>query len=96
MDTEPQYQPDWDHVRAALHKYEIKRCPRCGRPFECKAGNIPQCQCSRVLMPHGLPSWVKELYDDCLCPQCLRMLAQEATEEAERASMRHGSNGQSL
>ncbi len=96
MDTEARHQPDWDHVRAALHKYEIKRCPRCGRTFECKSGNITQCQCSQVLMPHGLPPWVKELYPDCLCQQCLRVLAKEASDAAERDPGNHDNNEDTL
>ncbi len=35
-------------------------------------------------MPNGLPSWVDELYDDCLCPRCLRILATEAKERPEQ------------
>ncbi|WP_309383600.1 cysteine-rich CWC family protein [Cerasicoccus frondis] len=65
-------------------KHEIKQCPRCGSAFECKMNNIIHCQCTQVSMPNGLPSWVDELYDDCLCPRCLRILATEAKERPEQ------------
>ncbi|QYY36215.1 cysteine-rich CWC family protein [Ruficoccus sp. ZRK36] len=64
----------------------VKRCPRCGHVFECRSNDIAHCQCTRVLMPHGLPSWVKELYNECLCEDCLRALAKEASDEAESSS----------
>ncbi|MGD8780693.1 MAG: cysteine-rich CWC family protein [Ignavibacteria bacterium] len=51
--------------------HETKYCPRCGSPFECKSGNITQCQCFEVeLSAHDL-QLMKEVYDDCLCKKCL-------------------------
>lgn len=57
-------------------KHEVKKCPRCGRPFTCKMNNIVHCHCSQIQMPKGMPEWVKERYDDCLCHACLQTLAE--------------------
>lgn len=55
-------------------KHEIKSCPRCGSKFECKPGNITQCQCFEVKLTKDETLFIKELYDDCLCANCLRKL----------------------
>lgn len=55
-------------------KYEMKTCPRCGKTFECKPGNITQCQCYRVSLTREESVFIKEIYDDCLCAECLESL----------------------
>jgi hypothetical protein len=52
-------------------KYEIKECPRCGEKFECKPGNITQCQCYGLILSNEEKTFIKEIYDDCLCAKCL-------------------------
>ena len=52
-------------------KHEIKSCPRCGSTFECKPGNIAQCQCYAVALTRDEATFIKEIYDDCLCAKCL-------------------------
>jgi hypothetical protein len=57
-----------------MPSYEIKYCPRCLQPFECKSGNITQCQCFEVdVSPKDL-ELIKEMYDDCVCAACLNEL----------------------
>lgn len=53
------------------HKHEIKICERCGEQFECKIGNITQCQCYNVHLTKEELIFIKEIYDDCICLVCL-------------------------
>lgn len=55
-------------------KYDSKKCPRCGKDFVCKAGNITQCQCYTVNLSREENLFIKEMYDDCLCRDCLENL----------------------
>lgn len=57
-----------------ISKHEIKSCPRCGNKFECKIGNITQCQCFEIKLSKNELVFIKELYEDCLCINCLRKL----------------------
>jgi hypothetical protein len=57
-------------------KHEIKSCPRCGSTFECKPGNITQCQCYAVAITKDEAAFIKEIYDDCLCANCLIKMKQ--------------------
>jgi hypothetical protein len=62
---------------AQTTKHEIIRCERCSVPFECKANKFSQCQCSVVQLTLNQVQYVSELYDGCLCADCLRILQQE-------------------
>jgi len=57
-----------------MSSHEIKYCPRCLKPFECKPGNITQCQCFEVKLTSKELEFIKEMYDDCLCVDCLKEL----------------------
>ena len=35
---------------SSTHKHEPRNCPRCNKTFECKVGNIAQCQCSSIVL----------------------------------------------
>lgn len=63
-------------MNSSFNKYEIKSCPRCGAKFECKPGNITQCQCYNIILTNEENLFIKELYDDCLCIDCLRKLKE--------------------
>ena len=54
-----------------MSNHETKTCPRCGRAFECKPGNITQCQCYGLRLDAELQQQVAAEYDDCLCAACL-------------------------
>ena len=56
-------------------KHEEKKCPRCEVVFECKPGNIGQCQCYEAVLTPAQRSSIAEKYSDCLCVECLRELA---------------------
>lgn len=55
-------------------KHEYKTCPRCGTGFECKAGNILQCQCYGIELSAAARQIVEQQYQDCLCRSCLEAL----------------------
>ncbi len=57
-------------------KHEIKHCPKCGKSFECKPGNITQCQCFAVQLNNAEMMFIKEIYDDCLCADCIIKMKQ--------------------
>ncbi len=54
--------------------HETKPCPRCKRNFECKVGNISECQCSQVQLSYEERVFIESKYTDCLCGQCLQTL----------------------
>ncbi len=55
-------------------KHEFKTCPRCGTGFDCKAGNILQCQCYGIVLSEPVKQQIESLYRDCLCRACLETL----------------------
>jgi hypothetical protein len=62
---------------AQSSKHEIIRCERCSAAFECKANKFSQCQCSTVQLSINEVQHISELYDGCLCANCLLVLQQE-------------------
>lgn len=52
-------------------KHEEKKCLRCDRSFECKVGNVSQCQCSGISFTEEEKKFIGEKYNDCLCRDCL-------------------------
>lgn len=58
-------------------RHEMKNCPRCGNIFECKPGNIEQCQCSGFKISEELKAYLEQRYNDCLCNTCLLYLTNE-------------------
>ena len=59
-----------------MPRHEQKFCPRCGKSFECKVGNVLQCQCMQVSLTPAERAFMQEQYDDCLCAACMEVLAQ--------------------
>jgi hypothetical protein len=57
--------------------HEQRKCPRCGNGFECKPGNITECQCFGVALTDEQRSWIEQKYSDCLCRDCLQHLQQQ-------------------
>lgn len=47
-----------------------KICPKCHSSFECGQGEN-SCWCSTINVPLNLLKVFSNLYEDCLCPQCL-------------------------
>jgi hypothetical protein len=46
-----------------------KKCPKCGKEFECKHSG--ECWCTSIVISKRLSEWLKENYKDCLCKDCL-------------------------
>lgn len=57
--------------------HETKSCPRCQAAFECKPGNITQCQCYGIPLTDELRAYVEQRYSDCLCRDCLLYMGEE-------------------
>lgn len=57
-----------------MPQHEIKACPRCNRAFECKQGNIAECQCTQVALSFEERIFIEGKYVDCLCAACLSVL----------------------
>ena len=67
--------PGWDPKLATRQN----QCERCGTTFGCRdKGAEGECWCSREAfkLPVPLPEGVGP-YGDCLCPACLREVADE-------------------
>jgi len=64
-------------------KHEIIRCERCEAPFECKANAFTKCQCSTVQLTISEVQYVSELYEGCLCANCLLLVQQEYQKNIE-------------
>jgi hypothetical protein len=54
--------------------HEYKTCPRCTRLFECKVGSIARCQCYEVKLTIEERAFIEDMYDVCLCAECLHEL----------------------
>ena len=54
--------------------HETKICPRCTKAFECKAGDITNCQCNNIQLNAEERAFMEERYKDCLCIHCLTEL----------------------
>jgi len=61
-------------------KHETIHCDRCRSAFECKANSYTKCQCTTVQLSINEVQYVAELYDGCLCVNCLRDLQKEYQE----------------
>lgn len=55
-------------------KHEAKHCPRCQEQFICKANRIHRCDCSNVCLSFETIEYVRQLYAECLCLNCLKEL----------------------
>ncbi|MVN89811.1 cysteine-rich CWC family protein [Mucilaginibacter aquatilis] len=67
--------------KQVFHKHEVIQCERCRTTFECKANSYTKCQCSKVQLTINEVQYVSELYDGCLCANCLLELQQEYQEQ---------------
>lgn len=59
-----------------MHKHELKTCPHCNTAFECKSGDIINCQCEQITLSTAQREYINQRYDDCLCVNCLAELRQ--------------------
>jgi hypothetical protein len=62
-----------------MAQHEHKFCPRCNADFECKVGNITDCQCNQIHLQYEERIYIESLFTDCLCIHCLQQLQQQYT-----------------
>lgn len=49
-----------------------KICPRCSTSFVCREDRTDLCHCTHVYLMVGVRDYVKDNYESCLCPKCLK------------------------
>lgn len=57
--------------------HEQKNCPRCNQIFECKVGNVLECQCSQIQLSYEEKIHIEQAFTDCLCIDCLDELQHQ-------------------
>jgi hypothetical protein len=57
--------------------HEQQYCPRCNKAFECKVGNITQCQCYGIILSAEERAYIDSKYNDCICRDCLLEMKNE-------------------
>jgi hypothetical protein len=67
--------------------HEAKYCPRCKNAFECKPGNIAQCQCYGITFSEQEKEYIRTTYSDCLCSNCLHNIKHEMKVSAAEKEM---------
>ncbi len=70
-----------------MSNHELHYCPSCQNSFECRVGNIAQCQCFGIELTELQKEWIQNQFDDCLCAACLLKI-QEGRELDEMSSPR--------
>jgi hypothetical protein len=63
-------------------QHETKHCGRCQTLFECKVGNILECQCYGVALTEAEKTFVARNYHDCLCRACLESIKLDFRQQA--------------
>jgi hypothetical protein len=49
----------------------IKKCSKCEATFTCK-NDARGCWCENINLSTQLLAYLKENYENCLCPKCLK------------------------
>jgi hypothetical protein len=57
-----------------------KQCSKCQQPFGCK-NEAPGCWCESLHVPIEALKELKQQFDNCLCPSCLKQYT--VTEEVK-------------
>lgn len=71
-------------------RHEDKHCQRCGLVFECKVGNITQCQCYGIVLTEAEQQYISKQFTDCLCFNCIKdMRLQFNTEKLTDLFKKH-------
>ena len=61
-------------THSLMCKHEVKSCPRCQSGFECRVGDIINCQCYGIQLSAEEETFIQSNYQDCLCRNCLLQL----------------------
>ncbi|WPP50404.1 cysteine-rich CWC family protein [Catalinimonas niigatensis] len=70
-----------------MSKHETKYCPICKSAFECKPGNITQCQCFGIPIDGETAQYIREKYEACLCRSCLEKLRINAKSQTDNSAL---------
>ena len=54
--------------------YENKICGGCGVVFECKVGNIAQCQCYGITLNNEEYKYIGKQFAGCICIHIIKFL----------------------
>lgn len=65
-------------------KHEQKNCPRCSKGFECKVGEVTNCQCYGIELSVEEEAFITKQYADCLCRNCLLQFKNRYTMFVEQ------------
>lgn len=57
-----------------MSKHEHKNCGRCEKPFECKVGDISNCECMEIILSNETKDFLSKTKYDCVCKKCLTEL----------------------
>ena len=68
-------------------KHEHKNCPRCGEGFECKVGDVTNCQCYGIELSVEEEAFITKQFADCLCRNCLQQLKSRYTLFVEQKDL---------
>ncbi|TGK62043.1 hypothetical protein EHQ27_13620 [Leptospira wolffii] len=58
-----------------------KVCPGCSNIFDCRAGES-SCWCFSVTLDSNALQNIREIYEDCLCKECLSKYETPSTERS--------------
>ncbi|HMV42459.1 MAG TPA: cysteine-rich CWC family protein [Leptospiraceae bacterium] len=50
---------------------KVKTCPACKTEFICNMESIEECQCGKVVLTALQREKIANLYQDCICKNCL-------------------------
>lgn len=53
---------------------QSKKCPKCGKQFECKANSIESCECNHIKLSKETLETIAKKYTSCLCFDCLKTI----------------------
>ncbi len=56
---------------------DLKTCGICGKDFACNQNQIEKCICREIVLNDEAINYLKTNYSDCLCPQCLALIAEK-------------------
>ena len=65
-----------------LRGMNAEKCESCGREFGCGAQD-PDCWCASITLGPARLAVLREHFERCLCPDCLRLAA--AAHDAQRS-----------
>lgn len=72
-----------------MPKQEEKYCPKCNASFECRAGDVVNCQCGAVQLGAETIAFLSQTYFDCLCKNCLSKIDIEVNLSTKYAFPTH-------